>query len=117
VNLWRCDADDCVRIAVKANRLADKRLVASEHALPERMGDDGHANGRPESIIIESKRAAEWDSDTKNLEVIAAHELPDQRFRLTIRIQRDGHLCISRFRSSPSCPNDKMRRAVRRSNG
>ena len=86
---WWRDTDERVRVAVETNRLADQRLVGVEHALPERMRDDRHANGRPESIIVGRKPATEWDFDAKNLEVIAAHELPGERFRLTVRIHRD----------------------------
>jgi hypothetical protein len=42
--------------------------------------------GAPQSIIVGREPATEWDCDPKNLEVIAAHELPGERFRLTVRI-------------------------------
>ncbi len=32
--------------------------------------------GAPESIVVGRQSAAEGDSDAKNLEVVAAHELP-----------------------------------------
>ena len=44
---------------------------------------------KQESIIIGRKPATEWDFDTKNLEVIAAHELRGERFGLAVRIHRD----------------------------
>jgi hypothetical protein len=84
-----CDTDESVRVAVEADRLADQRPVGVEHTLPERMRDDRHANGRPGSIIVGRKPATERDCDPKNREIVAAHELPGERFRLTVRIHRE----------------------------
>jgi hypothetical protein len=86
---WWCDTDERVRVAVETNRLADKRLVSVEHPLPERMRDNRHANRRPQSVIVGRQRATESGFDTKNLEVVAAHELPGQRFWLTVHVHHD----------------------------
>ena len=111
---WRCDADERIRVAVETNRLADQRLVSVEHPLPERMRDDRHANGRPESIFVRRKPAADGDCDSENLEVVAAHELAGERFRLAVRIHRDGHFRIGRQRRErPTVPQIEIVRIGR----
>ena len=91
---WWCDADERIRVAVETDRLADQRPVPPEHPLPERMRDDRHANRRRDLIFVRRKPAADGHGDSKNVEVIAAHELAGQRFWLAVRIHGDGHFCI-----------------------
>ena len=86
---WRRDPDERVRVAVEVDRLADRRLVAVEHPLPERMRDDRDTNGRSDSIVAGHQPTADSGVDPKSLEVIAGDELPGERFRRALRVHGD----------------------------
>ena len=112
--LWRCDADERVWAAVETDRLPDQRPVGVEEPLPERMRDDRHTNGRPDAIFVRCEGAADGHRDTKNLEIVAAHELASDRLRLTVRIERKRHLGRGRQgRKRPTIPQIEIVRIGR----
>ena len=74
--------------------------------------------GDPMSIFVRHKPAADGHLDTQNVEVVAAHELAGEWFRLTVRIQRDGHFAyrppVTRTSHCPANRNSQDRTSVSR---
>src|SRR5215217_7451572 len=51
---WRHDSEDCVRLSIQFERLADDSSVAIEVASPEEMADDDEAGrrGRLRNVLL-----------------------------------------------------------------
>ena len=62
------------------------------------MRNDRDAYGRTQAVILRGEAAAKRQADAKNIEVVAAHQLPEERFGETVCVNRHRHLRVGRER-------------------
>ncbi len=92
----RRHTDERVGIAVHADRATDQPLIGIKEALPQCMRNDRDAYRRTKAVILRGEAAAKRQADTKNIEVVAAHQLTEERFREAVRVDRHRHLRVGR---------------------
>ncbi len=63
-------------------------MIGIEQAAPECMRNDRDTHRRTQAVIIRGEAAAKWQADAKNIEVVAAHHLPEERFGETVCVNR-----------------------------
>ena len=100
----RRHTDERVGIAVQADRLIDQPLIGIEEAAPQCMRNDRDPHGRTKAVILGGKAAAKRQADAKNIEVVAAHQLSEERFREACSRRSSWTLaCRPPVRQTPRC--------------